>query len=117
MQPAARDTFKRLLAQGWMDAARQLHPAQRMYVLGKRQRVPPEQRHEARFPVAQCAAGSEARGASFPLDIEETESAYQLTADLPGLEKSDINIDLHENTRTISRTQRGAFNRGARSVA
>jgi len=27
-------------------------------------------------------------------DIEETESAYQLTADLPGLEKSDINIEL-----------------------
>ena len=38
---------------------------------------------------------SQARGARFPLDIE---SAYQLTADLPGLEKSDINIDLHENT-------------------
>jgi HSP20 family protein len=47
-------------------------------------------------------SNSEPRGASFPLDIEETESAYQLTADLPGLEKSDINIDLHENTLTIS---------------
>src|SRR5207248_1113395 len=33
---------------------------------------------------------------------EETESAYRLTADLPGLEKSDIGIDLHENTLTIS---------------
>ena len=31
MQPAARDAFRRLLAQGWMDAARQLHPAERMY--------------------------------------------------------------------------------------
>jgi HSP20 family protein len=54
---------------------------------------------------------SQARGARFPLDIE---SAYQLTADLPGLEKSDINIDLHENTLTISaerkeeRSTRGA---------
>jgi HSP20 family protein len=47
-------------------------------------------------------SNSEARGASFPLDIEETESAYQLTADLLGLEKSDINIDLHENTLTMS---------------
>jgi hypothetical protein len=31
MQPAARDAFRRLLAQGWMDAARQLRPAERMY--------------------------------------------------------------------------------------
>jgi hypothetical protein len=31
MQPAARDAFRRLLAKGWMDAARQLHPAERMY--------------------------------------------------------------------------------------
>jgi HSP20 family protein len=44
---------------------------------------------------------SEARGASFRLDVEETESAYQLTADLPGLEKSDINVDLHENMLTM----------------
>ena len=43
-----------------------------------------------------------ASGASFALDIEETETAYQLTADLPGLEKSDIAIDLHENILTIS---------------
>jgi HSP20 family protein len=48
----------------------------------------------------QPAAGDQR--ASFPLDIEETESAYQLTADLPGLEKGDIGIDLHENTLTIS---------------
>lgn len=49
----------------------------------------------------QPAAG-EPRGATFPFDIEETETAYQLTADLPGLEKGDIGIDLHENTLTIS---------------
>ena len=36
----------------------------------------------------QPAAG-EPRGAAFPFDIEETETAYQLTADLPGLEKGD----------------------------
>lgn len=47
-------------------------------------------------------ANGEHRGNSFALDIEETETAYQLTADLPGLEKSDIGIDLHENTLTIS---------------
>ena len=45
---------------------------------------------------------SGAAGNGFPLDIEETESAYQLTADLPGLEKENISIDLHENTLVIS---------------
>ena len=47
-------------------------------------------------------ANGESRGTSFPLDIEETENAYRLTADLPGLEKSDIGVDLNENTLTIS---------------
>src|SRR5437868_14388998 len=47
-------------------------------------------------------SNGESRATSFPLDIEEIESAYRLTADLPGLEKSDIGIDLHENTLTIS---------------
>lgn len=31
MQPEARDAFSRLLAQGWMDAARRFHPLERMY--------------------------------------------------------------------------------------
>ena len=44
----------------------------------------------------------DSRGRSFPLDIGETETAYQLTADLPGLEKRDIGIDLHENILTMS---------------
>jgi HSP20 family protein len=39
---------------------------------------------------------------AFPLDIEETENAYQVTADLPGLEKEAIGIDLHENVLVIS---------------
>lgn len=46
-------------------------------------------------------AGGTAPVKGFPLDIEETESAYQLTADLPGLEKENISIDLHENTLVI----------------
>src|SRR5205807_465545 len=38
-----------------------------VHVLGKRQCVPPEQRHEARFPVAQCAAagGSDCGGCGY----------------------------------------------------
>jgi exodeoxyribonuclease-3 len=31
MQPEARDAFRRLIAQGWVDTARQLHPEDRMY--------------------------------------------------------------------------------------
>ena len=31
MQPATRDAFRRLLAQGWKDAAREVHPGERMY--------------------------------------------------------------------------------------
>jgi exodeoxyribonuclease-3 len=31
MQPQARDAYQRLLAQGWIDAARQLHPKERMF--------------------------------------------------------------------------------------
>jgi len=44
----------------------------------------------------------DARGISFPIDIDETEDAYQLKADLPGLEKSDIDVDLRENVLTVS---------------
>jgi exodeoxyribonuclease III len=31
MQPEAREAYSKLLAQGWMDTARHLHPKQRMY--------------------------------------------------------------------------------------
>ena len=31
MQPQTRDAYRRLLAQGWIDAARYLHPQERMY--------------------------------------------------------------------------------------
>jgi exodeoxyribonuclease-3 len=31
MQPEARDAYKRLLSQGWIDSARDLHPRERMY--------------------------------------------------------------------------------------
>lgn len=31
MQPEAREAYRRLLDQGWMDVVRQLHPKQRMY--------------------------------------------------------------------------------------
>ncbi len=36
------------------------------------------------------------------VDIRETEKDYILEADLPGVEKEDINIEIHDNRLTIS---------------
>ena len=35
------------------------------------------------------------------VDVKETKDAYQVMADLPGLEKKDINISLHDNVLTV----------------
>ena len=35
------------------------------------------------------------------VDVYETEQNYVLTADLPGLKKEEINIDLNDNTLTL----------------
>ena len=35
------------------------------------------------------------------VDVKETQDAYQVLADLPGLEKKDINISLHDNVLTV----------------
>ena len=37
-----------------------------------------------------------------PVDIQETEDAYRLTAELPGLSKDDINITLENNVLRLS---------------
>ena len=58
----------------------------------------------------------ETRGISFPVDIDETENAYQLKADLPGLDKSDIEIDLRENTLTVSAERKAENEAESRSV-
>jgi exodeoxyribonuclease III len=44
IQPKSRATFQSLMAQGWTDAVRTLHPEQRMYTFWdyKRQRWPPD---------------------------------------------------------------------------
>ena len=36
------------------------------------------------------------------VDIHETDEGYTLTADLPGLKKEDVHIDVKEDTLTIS---------------
>lgn len=37
-----------------------------------------------------------------PMDLEEDESTYMLSIDLPGMKKSDIKIDFADNVLTIS---------------
>jgi HSP20 family protein len=37
-----------------------------------------------------------------PMDIEETESRYLISADLPGVNPDNINIDMHDGILTIS---------------
>ncbi|QEG02685.1 18 kDa heat shock protein [Stieleria maiorica] len=37
-----------------------------------------------------------------PMDIDETDDAYQVTLDVPGVPIESIAIDVHENTLTIS---------------
>lgn len=48
------------------------------------------------------AAGSRAQTIPIPLDIEETPNTYVIRADVPGVDKSEIGVDLYENTLTIS---------------
>ncbi|MBN1465853.1 Hsp20/alpha crystallin family protein [candidate division KSB1 bacterium] len=36
------------------------------------------------------------------VDVKETKDAYEVLADLPGMEKKDINISLHDNVLTVS---------------
>jgi HSP20 family protein len=42
------------------------------------------------------------RGWMPPVDIQETEEAYRLTAELPGLTRDDINITLENNVLRLS---------------
>lgn len=36
-----------------------------------------------------------------PIDIRETEQAYSLEAELPGLDKKDIQVSIQDNTVTV----------------
>lgn len=44
------------------------------------------------------AAPAEVRGAVMPsIDVDETEQAYTVTAELPGIDPKDVELDLREN--------------------
>lgn len=52
-------------------------------------------------PVSLESRGSE-RPAQFRMDVTETEDAYRVLADLPGVQKQDINVTIEENQVAIS---------------
>lgn len=56
------------------------------------------------FDGAEHAAG-------FRVDIEETEKAYRLHADLPGAEKNNISVNVEDNVLTVAaKIERGSKN-------
>jgi len=50
---------------------------------------------------AQSAERTDDASMSTKVDIYETENSYVLNAELPGLKKEDIKIDLNDNTLTL----------------
>jgi len=55
-------------------------------------------------------------GANWPsLDFEETENEYRVTAELPGLEEKDVNLELRDNALIISGEKRSQTEEGDKS--
>ena len=48
------------------------------------------------------------KGSSFKVDVKDNGTAYELTADLPGMKKEDISLSYENNYLTISANQSGA---------
>ena len=58
------------------------------------------------FPATRELAVSREKTAWAPrVDLSETENAYEIVADLPGIPKKDITINFHEGVLTISGTR------------
>ena len=54
-----------------------------------------------------------------PVDIEETDEAYVVEADLPGVQPGDVDVELHENQLTVhgevrERERSGVLHRSGR---
>lgn len=56
-------------------------------------------------------------GGSFPIDVEENEKEYVLTADLPSVKREEIDISMEGNRITISvKQERGDENKAANYI-
>ena len=57
--------------------------------------------------LAEFYGADRALGASAPLtNIGETETAYELSFELPGVEEKDIHVELHDKTLTVTAERR-----------
>ena len=55
------------------------------------------------FPATRDLSAKGEHAAWAPrVDLSETENAYQIVADLPGIPKDEINVNFHEGVLTIS---------------
>jgi HSP20 family protein len=62
---------------------------------------------------------TEARAFTPPVDIEETDDAYVIEADLPGVQRDDVDIELEGNELLVSgevKQREGRFRRRTRRV-
>ena len=57
--------------------------------------------NDIRFSVAKLGLAASPRSWQSYINVKETKEAYEVLADLPGLDKKDINISLHENVLTL----------------
>jgi HSP20 family protein len=63
-------------------------------------------------PMEPRNRGAFAGGAWPSVDVDETEKGYHVTAELPGLEQKDVDVQLSENTLTIKGEKREERNEG-----
>ena len=57
-------------------------------------------------PMESRSAAPFAGGAWPSVDVDETDKGYRVTAELPGLEQKDVDVQLNENTLTIKGEKR-----------
>lgn len=60
-------------------------------------------------PLESRSFGSAAAGTWPSVDVHETDQAYRVTAELPGLEQKDVEVSLRDNALTISGEKREEY--------
>ena len=63
-------------------------------------------------PRSFAGAGMAERAVSPSIDIHETEQSYQVTAELPGIDPKDVELDLRDNALTLRGEKRSERTEG-----